>query len=66
MRGSILKEFGWTYDYLLWGIAWINVRLMIEDQAKIEDTGENEAEGPKEVRKLETKEDIMNYIKGKI
>lgn len=66
MRGSILKEFGWTYDYLLWGIAWINVRLMIEDQAKIEDTDENEAEEPKEVRKLETKEDIMNYIKGKL
>lgn len=67
MRGSILKEFGWTYDYLLWGIAWINVRLMIEDQAKIEDLDDSKKDSENtEVRKLETKEDIMNYINGKL
>ena len=27
-RGEIIKSFGWTYDYLLWGISWLNVHVI--------------------------------------
>lgn len=50
---------------MLWGISWINVRLMLEDQAKIEDLDDYKSENM-EVRELETKEDIMNYINGRL
>lgn len=52
---------------MLWGISWINVRLMIEDQAKIEDSDNNDPQNVDyEVRNLDTKEDIMNYINGRL
>lgn len=38
-RGEICQHFGWTYDYLLRGIAWINVQLMLADGARMK-TGE--------------------------
>jgi len=28
---SIIKETGYTWRYLLWGISWINVRMMLAD-----------------------------------
>nr|DAF67754.1 MAG TPA: hypothetical protein [Caudoviricetes sp.] len=71
-RGEILKTFGWTYDYLLWGISWLNVQTMINDlarpeqeEAKTDDEG-NPISDDKPVihRELKTKEDIKNYIKG--
>ena len=72
-RGELCKNFGWTYDYLLWGISWLNVQLMVADAARIKDldtenneeSGSDEAGGGKvEHRELKTKEDIKNYIKG--
>ena len=36
-RGELCKNFGWTYDYLLWGISWLNVQLMVADAARIKD-----------------------------
>ena len=68
MRGSILKEFGWTYDYLLWGISWIIVKTMIADQAKIVDDDDKKEKGGANVveRRLDTKEDIINYLKGQL
>lgn len=34
-RGEICQHFGWTYDYLLRGIAWINVQLMMADAPRM-------------------------------
>lgn len=61
------KNFGWTYYYLLWGISWLNVQLMVADAARIkdldaEDNGGATGEGKVERRSLKTKEDIMNYV----
>jgi hypothetical protein len=28
---SIIKETGWTRKYLLWGDAWINIKIMLAD-----------------------------------
>lgn len=27
----ILSHFGWSYNYLLWGISWANVQRMLID-----------------------------------
>lgn len=31
LRGVICERFGWTYDYLLNGIPWIDVHMMMID-----------------------------------
>lgn len=64
-----MRSYGWSYDYLLWGISWLNVQLMIADAPRSKDlpTDENGNvidESKIEHRELKTKEDIKNYIKG--
>lgn len=68
-RGELLRSFGWTYDYLLWGISWANVQLMIADAPRTKETPTDDEGNPidetKIVRQdLKTKEDILNHIKG--
>ena len=64
-----MRSYGWTYDYLLWGISWLNVQLMIADAPRTKElpTDENGNvidESKIEHHELNTKEDIKNYIKG--
>lgn len=62
-RGEICKTFGWTYEYLLWGISWLNVNMMMADAARM-DTGQKlEQENVVEV-KLRTKDDLKKFISG--
>lgn len=68
-RGELLKQFGWTYDYLLWGISWLNVQMMIKDAPRTkeqptDDEGRPIDESKIERHDLKTKDDIKNYIKG--
>lgn len=65
-RGVIIKEFGWTYDYLLWGIPWINVQLMLDDAPRSVDNDPDEKDQTYEKKSLDTKEDIVNYLKGQL
>ena len=63
-----MRSYGWTYDYLLWGISWVNVRLMLDDSSRIitksEGADDFDPNAPNVVHKtLETKEDISNYLK---
>ncbi len=59
-RGEICKTYHWTYDYLLWGISWINVMTFIADSARIQDS---EKSKPDQINiKLETEEDIKRYM----
>lgn len=62
-RGELCKTYGWSYDYLLWGITWLNVQLMVADAARLKDE-DKETDKKVERRELKTKEDIKNYIKG--
>jgi hypothetical protein len=55
---AIMERYGWTFDYLLWGISWFNVELMLHDSLRIEDAENAEEEI------LTTKDDIKNYING--
>lgn len=64
-----MRSYGWTYDYLLWGISWLNVQLMIADAPRTRELTKDENgniidEGKIERHELKTKEDIKNYIKG--
>jgi hypothetical protein len=66
-RGEIMKAYGFSYDYLLWGISWLNVQLMIADAPRIspKKQGGDEDSGKEVIhRELKSKEDIKNYIKG--
>lgn len=31
LLGAAIEKFGWTYDYVLWGISLINLELLLED-----------------------------------
>lgn len=62
-RGEICKTFGWTYEYLLWGISWLNVNMMMADAARIETEQKSEQENVVEM-KLRTKDDLKKFISG--
>ena len=64
-----MRSYGWSYDYLLWGISWLNVQLMIADAPRSKDLPTDEDgnvidESKIERHELKKKEDIKNYIKG--
>lgn len=57
-RGAICQHFGWTYDYLLNGIAWGLVQRMMID-APSYDMGDKEEDI---VLTEENAQNIMNYV----
>lgn len=69
-RAEILKYFGWTYDYLLWGISWLNVSLMLADGARYETAADPEDGGLDEhghkiiKREIRGKQAILDYVNG--
>lgn len=57
-RGAICSHFGWTYDYLVNGIAWGLVQRMMIDAPNYESEGNDD-----EIELTEENgEKIMNYI----
>lgn len=64
-----MKAYGWSYDYLLWGISWLNVQLIIADAPRSKDLPRDEDgniidEDKIVTQELTSKEDIKNYLKG--
>lgn len=64
-----MRGFGWSYEYLLWGISWLNLQLMIADAPRTKEMPTDEEGNPIEEgevieQELTTKEDIKNYLKG--
>jgi hypothetical protein len=56
----LCEHFGWSYDFLLHGIAWMTVQKMMLDAPSY--TGEEE-EGEQDLTLTEGKcEQIANYI----
>jgi hypothetical protein len=59
-RGQILSHFGWTWDYLHWGIKWSIVQRMLIDAPRYEyDSKEKEKKGkslfsmtPSQIKKM--------------
>lgn len=66
-----MRSFGWSYEYLLWGISWLNISLMIADAPRTKEIPKDEfgndfdieAEAPVS---LTTKDEIKNYLKGNL
>lgn len=56
-RGAILAHFGWTYDYLLNGIAWSVVQRMMIDAPSYSTDTTDEIELTDK-----NSEEIMNYV----
>lgn len=52
---SIIKETGWTRDYLLWGESWINIQAMTADAPYVR-TGKKKQKDP-------TLEDLEAFFK---
>jgi len=63
-RAEIVKLFGWTYDYLLWGITWVNVNIMLADSARYESSDVTGSSEPVQRIELKTKADIKKFITG--
>lgn len=57
-----MKTYGWSYDYLLWGISWLNVQMILADALRVDNDHKDNA-GESEAVKLESKEDIKNFFK---
>ena len=57
-----MKTYGWSYDYLLWGISWLNVQMILADALRV-DNDHKDNDGESESVKLERKEDIKNFFK---
>ena len=58
-RGAICEHFGWTYDYLLHGIAWSIVQRMMIDAPSFDDTDGD----VNEIDLSESnQEQILNYV----
>lgn len=57
-----MKTYGWSYDYLLWGISWLNVQMILADALRVDSAQQGNAEESEAV-KLESKEDIKNFFK---
>ncbi|MBQ7763277.1 MAG: hypothetical protein IJ382_07075 [Flavobacteriales bacterium] len=35
VEGAVCSHFHWTREYLLWGISWLNVQLMLADMPSV-------------------------------
>lgn len=66
-----MRSFGCSYEYLLWGISWLNLQLMIADAPRTKELPTDEDGNPIDEsetieQELTTKEEIKNYLKGYI
>lgn len=59
-RGAICEHFGWTYDYLLNGIAWSTVQKMMVDAPGFD--ADKDADVQNVQLTNENSESILNYI----
>jgi hypothetical protein len=44
---------GWTYEYLLWKISWVNLQMMIVDAPRYDSSKDNTIEEPEDVSEIE-------------
>lgn len=35
MLDVVCSKYGWTFDYALWGISWLNLNMMIADSITV-------------------------------
>ena len=48
------ERYGWTFDYVLWGVSWANVRLMLTDAINIDYKSDDKSADVDEVFDIST------------
>lgn len=61
MIWSIAEATGWKWQYILWGITWLNIRMMLADAPRYD--FESKGEG-KASRKNMSDEDWLDAFAG--
>jgi len=51
----IQKETGWTDEYLLWEIPWVNVRMKLIDEIHYDYSGEDK-------KTIESEEELVEFL----
>jgi hypothetical protein len=54
---SIATATGWTVDYILWKISWVNIQMMIADAPRYISGDETRRGKP-----IETGDDLVDFI----
>lgn len=58
----IAEKTGWTYDYILHGISWINLQLMLADSPKSVKESQSSFDYQFDNMEEATQSDINNFI----
>jgi hypothetical protein len=58
---SVCAHFHWKLDYLLWGIAWVNVQMMLADMPRYDYKGKS-----KEKDKFNSEADLVAFMNSKL
>ena len=53
----IQKETGWTDEYLLWEIAWVNVRMKLIDEMHYDYSKDDE-------KTIESEDELVEFLEG--
>lgn len=61
MIGTIAAHYGWTYNYIMWGVAWVNLQAIMADEQRYEYNKSDKDKGIT-VNTLEKPEDIKNHL----
>lgn len=49
MLDSIVSRYHWTLEYILWGISWVNLHLMIRDSVAFDYRSGNDTDSDQTV-----------------
>lgn len=55
---NIVTQCGWSYEEVLWGVSWINLRMMLADAPQYENGEKEEV-----VREAESAEEELEIIR---
>lgn len=62
MLGSICSQFHWTVEYLMWGVNWPTVQMMLADMPWYDYKGKRGAETVKDEVTLDDTEALKRFI----
>lgn len=58
---SIATQTGWTMDYILWKVSWVNIRMMLTDAPRMTFANQNKAKQ----KVLKTEADMDGFFNRK-
>lgn len=58
--GSVCSHYHWTFEYVIWGVAWVNLQMIMADELRYD--YEKPEDETKKGNALEDPEAIKNYM----